>query len=163
MAIITAETSTHGFEIASSSGIGIPSRYFTSIKFELDENPTVLDGIVDAVTDGDNVHSRISRGLWFHKDRVVLAAKTRKILDDQDAVLTRKKPAPNLLQALPQDEHIAGAVPILVEVQLGRREIFLRIGSDDFLLAFDRCTVPVQLNVHPDLGVARNFRCYQNL
>ena len=132
---------------------GIGDGHFVDQKLELDFQPVVVVGEVDAVADGDDTHAGVAQVLQLHQAAAVAAGETREILDEQDVILVGHQATAHLLIALALLKGVAGAVAVLKEGEAAARKALLHKVADDGLLVFDGDVIPVQLIVHGDARI----------
>ena len=138
----------------------IGDRHFVNQELELDFQPVVIIGKIDAVADGNDAHSGIPQVLQFHQAAGIAAGKTGEVLDHQDIVLMGNEALAHSLVAFPLLKGVAGAVPVLVKGQGTIREALLHKVLDNGFLVFDGDVIPVQFIIHRDAAIARNVKAF---
>ena len=137
---------------------GVGDGHLVDEKLELDLQPVVVVGKVDAVPDGDDSHPRVPQILQLHQPPAVSAGEPGEVLHHQNVILVGHQPLPHGLIALPLLECVAGAVPVLIEGKGAAGEFLPDKILDDGLLVFDGHIVPVQLVVHRNSAIAGDVK-----
>ena len=141
---------------------GIGDGHLVDEKLELNFQPVVVVGEIDAVPDGDDADPSVPQVLQLYQPPGVAAGEAGEILDDEDVFLVVHQLPAHGLVALPLFEGVAGLVPVLVEGEGGVREFLPDKVRDDGFLIFDGGVVPVQLLVHGDAAVAGNIEFFNH-
>ena len=139
---------------------GVRDGHFVHKELELDFQPVVVIGKVDAVADGDDAHARVAQVFQLHEAARIAAGETGKVLDDEDVIFVPHQPPAQLLIALALVEGVAGAVAVFKKRQHAAGKVGFYIIFDDGLLVFDGDVLLFLLIVHGNAGIARNVKCF---
>ena len=141
---------------------GVRDGHFVHKELELDLQPVVVIGEVDAVADGDDAHARVAQVFQLHEAARVAAGKTGKVLDDENVVFVAHQPPAQLLIALALLKRVAGAVTVFKKRQRAAGKVGFYIVLDDGLLVLNRDVLLILLIIHGNAGIARDVKCFDH-
>ena len=133
---------------------GVGDGHLVDEELELDLQPVIVVGEVDAITYGDDAHTCVAKILQLRQASTIAASKTGEVLDQEDVELAGHEAPAHFLIALPMAEGVTGTVPILKKSEAAAGEMGLYIVGEDGFLVLDGNIFLIQLIVHGDAAVA---------
>ena len=117
-------------------------------ELELNFQPVVVIGEVDAVAYRDYTHARVAQVLELHQPAAVAPREAGEVLDHEYVQPVRHQLAPHGLIPLALLKGVARPVAVFVKHQLRPRELARDKVRDNGLLVLNRSVVPVKLLVN---------------
>ena len=133
---------------------GVGDGHFVDEELELNLQPVIVIGEVDAVTYGDDADTCVPQVFQLHQAPAVAAGKVGEVLDEKDVIFVRHEATAHILIALALLKCVAGAVPILKKSEAAAGEMGLYIVGEDGFLVLNGDIFLIQLVVHGDAAVA---------
>ena len=133
---------------------GVGDGHFVDEELELNLQPVIVIGEIDAVAYGDDAHTCVPKILQLHQAPTVAAGEAGEVLDKKNVKLMRHEAPAHILIALALLKCVAGAVPILKKGEPAAGEMGLYIVGEDGFLVLDGNIFLIQLVVHGDAAVA---------
>ena len=142
---------------------GVRDGHFVHKELELDFQPVVVIGKVDAVADGDDAHACVAQVFQLHEPARIAAGEAGKVLDDENVVFVAHQPPAHLLIALALLKGVAGAVAVFKKRQRAAGKMGFYIVLDDGLLVLDGDVLLILLIIHGNAGIARNIKAFDHV